>query len=214
MKMRISGTWIPASAGMTKGGFRVFVQLPVETLTRNRLSAFEPFQLLHIIQSFGELNDRSVLGVHLKEIDQVRSPRTVEDTLLDQENWITKGIPVQDCAAHTTAGARAGYQQAVDVLAYQIRNQVRAEKSARARFADDELSLLGLDHLRKLSRQLFEVCSIDATLGGVAEGRFEVRVAGRVDHRNVRFATGAEQLLNFRQCIPRYFPATRGEFVD
>ena len=91
-------------------GIRLFVQLPVETLTRNRLSAFESFQLLHIVQSFGELNDRRILGVHLKKIDQVRGTRAVEDTLLDQENRITKGIAVQDRAAHAAAGARAGNQ--------------------------------------------------------------------------------------------------------
>ena len=48
-----------------------------------------------------------------------------------------------------------------------------AEESAGACFMNNELSVLRLDHLRKLSRQLFEVRGIDTALGGIAEGRLK-----------------------------------------
>src|SRR4029434_10793359 len=91
---------------------------------------------------------------------------------------------------------------------------MRAEESAGARFTNNELSLLGLDHLRKLSRQLFEVRGIHAALGSIAEGSFEVRVAGGIDHRNVRVATGAEQFFDLWQRVPGYLTAAGGKFVD
>src|SRR5262245_12415917 len=106
----------------------------------------------------------------------MRGARAVEDALFNQENRITKGIAVEDRAAHATACARAGNQKAVDVLAHQVGDQMRAKKSAGARFTDNELALSRLDHLGKLSRQPLEVGVIDAALGGVAEGGFEVGV--------------------------------------
>src|SRR5262245_7460620 len=89
-----------------------------------------------------------------------------------------------------------------------------AKKSAGARFTNNELALLGLDHLGKLSRQLLEVGGIDAALGGVAEGGFEVGVTGRIDHRNMSVATSAQQLLDLWQRVPGDLAAAGGKFVD
>ena len=77
----------------------------IRTLARDRFSAFHSFDLADVIQRFGELDDRGVLGVHLEQVDQVRSARAVEDAFFNQENRITEGVAVEDGAAHATASA-------------------------------------------------------------------------------------------------------------
>src|SRR5580765_270746 len=97
-------------------------------LTRDRFSAFHSFYLVDVIKSFGKLDHRRVLGVHLEEIDQVRSSRTIEYAFFNHENRVAKRVAVQHRAAHAAAGAGAGDQQAIDIFAHEIGDQVRAEK--------------------------------------------------------------------------------------
>ena len=82
----------------------------LDSLACDGFSTFYSFQLAHVVQCLLELDYSCVLGVHLKEIDQVRRTRAVEDTLFDQENRIAVGIAVKHRAAHTAAGAGAGDQ--------------------------------------------------------------------------------------------------------
>src|SRR5262245_60167440 len=89
-----------------------------------------------------------------------------------------------------------------------------AKESASSGLANNELSVVRLDHIGKLSRQLFEIRGVHATLGGIAEGRFEIWVASGIDHWDICFTTSLEQLLNFGQRVPGDFAATGGEFVD
>lgn len=138
-----------------------------DNLTRDSLSAFYSFNLADIVQGFGELDHGGVLGVHLKEIDEMRSARAIKDAFLNQKNRITVRVAVKHGAAHAATGARAGDEQAVDVLPYQIRYQMRAKKGAGARLTDDELTIPRFDQIGKLDGELFEIGGIDATLGSV-----------------------------------------------
>ena len=77
----------------------------------------------------------------------MRSAGAVENALLDKKYGIAKGVAIQYRTADATAGAGAGHEQAVDVLAHQVGNQVRAEECAGSGLADDKFAFFGLDHV-------------------------------------------------------------------
>src|SRR5690242_18639199 len=137
----------------------------------------------------------------------MRGAGSIEHAFLDQKYRIAVRIAVEHGSAHTTAGARAGNEQTIDVFADQIRDQMSSEKCARPRFANDELTVLWFDHFGKLHRQALEIGPIHAAFSGIAEGRLEIGIARRIDDRNFGIAAGVEQLLNFRHRIPCDFSA-------
>src|SRR5687768_7849184 len=98
-----------------KNGTNYLTNYLDRTLACHSLSAFHSFDFANIVQRFRKLDHRGVLGVHLEEVDQMRSARAVENAFFNQENRITERVTIEHGAAHAAAGACAGHEQAVDI---------------------------------------------------------------------------------------------------